>query len=71
LPENGTIGVQEGEKAMAKNQTHYLPNGKEYSGQTHKAGNVLMTGAKHTPSSKVLTHTSPKKTTNGKRPKAK
>ena len=56
---------------MAKNQTHYLPNGKEYSGQTHKAGNVLMTGAKHTPSSKVLTHTLPKKTTNGKRPKAK
>jgi hypothetical protein len=41
---------------MAKNQTHFLPNGKVYSGKTHKAGNVLMTGAKHTPTSKVLTH---------------
>lgn len=46
---------------MAKNQTHYLPDGKVYTGKTHKSGNVLMTGAKHTASSKVLTHTPPKK----------
>ena len=42
---------------MSKNQTHYLPNGKVYEGPTHKTGAVLMTGAKHTASSKVLTHT--------------
>ena len=46
---------------MSKNQTHYLPDGKVYKGETHKAGNVLMTGAKHTPTSKVLSHTQPKK----------
>lgn len=44
-----------------KNQTHYLPNGKTYTGATHKSGSVLMTGAKHTPASKTLTHTPPKK----------
>lgn len=47
---------------MAKGQTHYLPNGKIHSGKTHKEGKVLMTGAKHTPASKVLTHIPPKKT---------
>ncbi len=46
---------------MSKNQTHYLPSGKVYKGETHKAGSVLMTGAKHSPTSKVLTHTPPKK----------
>jgi hypothetical protein len=46
---------------MSKNQTHYLPNGKVYVGPTHKSGATLMTGAKHTPTSKVLTHTPPKK----------
>lgn len=46
---------------MSKNQTHYLPDGKIYKGDTHKAGSVLMTGAKHSPSSKVLSHTPPKK----------
>lgn len=46
---------------MSKNQTHYLPDGKVYKGDTHKAGSVLMTGAKHSPSSKVLSHTPPKK----------
>jgi hypothetical protein len=46
---------------MAKNQTHYLPSGKVYTGKTHKSGSVLMTGAKHTPASKVLSHTPPKK----------
>lgn len=44
-----------------KNQTHYLSDGKVYKGQTHKTGSVLMTGAKHTPSSKTLSHTPPKK----------
>jgi hypothetical protein len=46
---------------MSKNQTHYLPDGKVYKGETHKAGSVLMTGAKHSPTSKVLSHTPPKK----------
>lgn len=48
---------------MSKNATHYLPNGKVYTGARHKSGNTLMTGAKHTASSKVLTHTAPKKLT--------
>lgn len=42
---------------MSKTATHYLPDGKVYTGPRHKAGGVLMTGAKHTPASKVLTHT--------------
>ena len=46
---------------MSKSQTHYLPDGKVYKGETHKTGSVLMTGAKHTATSKVLTHTPPKK----------
>ena len=46
---------------MSKNQTHYLPSGKVYKGETHKTGSVLMTGAKHSSSSKVLSHTPPKK----------
>ena len=46
---------------MAKNKTHYLPNGKVYTGKTHKTGKTLMTGAKHTLTSKVLSHTPPKK----------
>lgn len=46
---------------MSKQQTHYLPDGKVYKGETHKSGSVLMTGAKHTATSKVLTHTPPKK----------
>jgi len=45
---------------MSKSQTHYLPDGKVYVGETHKAGKVLMTGAKHSATSKVLTHTAPK-----------
>ena len=43
-----------------KRQPHYLPNGKLYTGATHKVGKVLMTGEKHTKGSKVLTHTKPK-----------
>lgn len=46
---------------MSKTKTHYLPDGKVYKGETHKTGSVLMTGAKHTPASKVLSHTPPKK----------
>lgn len=46
---------------MAKNQAHFTPDGKRYTGLTHKAGGVLMTGAKHTASSKPLTHEMPKK----------
>jgi hypothetical protein len=46
---------------MSKNQTHYTPDGKVYKGVTHKVGGMVMTGAKHTPASKVLTHTLPKK----------
>jgi len=46
---------------MSKEAKHYLPNGKPYKGPTHKEGGVLMTGAKHTASSKNLTHFPPKK----------
>lgn len=45
---------------MSASQKHYLPNGKEYKGATHKSGSILMTGAKHTASSQKLTHTKPK-----------
>jgi len=41
---------------MAAGMKHYLPNGKEYKGPTHKANGKLMTGAKHTSSSKNLGH---------------
>jgi hypothetical protein len=50
---------------MSKSKPHYLPDGKLYKGETHKAGSTLMTGAKHSASSKVLTHMPPRK------PKAK
>lgn len=46
---------------MPKNKTHYLPNGKVYTGATHKSGKTLMTGAKHTSTSKILSHSPPKK----------
>jgi hypothetical protein len=46
---------------MAKTSKHYLPSGKEYKGAVHKTNGKLMTGAKHTASSKTLTHTKPKK----------
>lgn len=45
---------------MAPDKKHYLPNGKEYKGPTHKMGGKLMTGAVHTASSQSLTHTPPK-----------
>ena len=46
---------------MSKTKPHYLPSGKLYKGDTHKAGSKLMTDAKHTPASKTLTHTPPPK----------
>lgn len=46
---------------MSKTKAHYLPDGRLYKGETHKTGGKLMTGAKHTPVSKVLTHTPLKK----------
>jgi hypothetical protein len=46
---------------MSKDKPHYLPDGKLYKGETHKVGSKLMTGAKHTPSSKTLSHTPKKK----------
>jgi hypothetical protein len=46
---------------MSKSATHYLPDGKVYKGPVHKAGGVLMTGEKHTATSKTLKHTPPKK----------
>ena len=46
---------------MSKSSTHYLPNGKAYTGAVHKIGKTVMTGAKHTASSKKLSHTPPKK----------
>jgi len=46
---------------MSKDKPHYLPDGKLYKGDTHKVGSKLMSGAKHTPASKTLTHTPPAK----------
>lgn len=46
---------------MAKGSKHYLPNGKLYTGATHKMKGQLHSGAKHTSSSKVLSHKKPKK----------
>jgi hypothetical protein len=46
---------------MAKGVPHYLPNGKLYTGKTHKSNGKLMSGATHTASSKNLTHRQPKK----------
>ena len=45
-----------------KGVTHYLPNGKAYTGKTHKhTSGKVMTGAKHTASSKPLTPKTAKK----------
>ena len=46
---------------MSKTKPHYLPDGRLYKGDTHKAGSKLMTGAKHAPASKPLTHMPPPK----------
>ena len=45
-----------------KGVTHYLPNGKAYTGKTHKhTSGKVMTGANHTASSKPLSHKKAKK----------
>ena len=45
---------------MAKGVKHYFKNGKEHKGATHKdAKGRVMSGAKHTASSKFLTHRKP------------
>lgn len=49
---------------MSKTSTHYLANGKVYSGPVHKDGSTIMTGAKHTLTSKTVTHKPPKKINN-------
>ena len=46
---------------MPKPKKHYLPNGKEYKGATHKMNGQVHTGAKHSASSKVLKHSKPRK----------
>ncbi len=46
---------------MAKMVKHYLSNGKQYKGATHKMNGQVHTGAKHSASSKILTHSKPKK----------
>jgi len=46
---------------MGKSSKHYLPNGKEYMGATHRMDGQVHTGAKHSASSRVLKHSKPKK----------
>lgn len=46
---------------MPKTSKHYLKSGKEYKGAVHKMNGQVHTGATHSASSKVLTHTNPKK----------
>jgi len=42
---------------MAVGMKHYFKNGKEYKGKTHKdAKGKLMSGAKHSKTSKYLVH---------------
>lgn len=53
---------------MSKSQKHYLKNGQEYNGPTHKMNGQLHTGASHTESSKVLTHTPSSKGSNYTKP---
>jgi hypothetical protein len=48
---------------MAKKQPHFLPSGKEHKGPTHTTKGKLMSGAKHNKTSKMLTHSAPKKKT--------
>lgn len=45
---------------MAPKSKHYLKSGKEYKGPIHRMNGQVHTGAKHTASSKVLTHKKPK-----------
>jgi len=52
------IGLEKnGIAKMAKGVKHFLRNGKEYTGPTHKMKDgTLHTGAKHTSSSRKLYH---------------
>jgi len=43
---------------MAKGVKHYFKNGKEHKGATHKTNGKVMSGAKHTATSKLLVHMS-------------
>ena len=50
-------GFTEQEVKMAKGVKHFLRNGKEYTGPTHKMKDgTLHTGEKHTSSSRKLYH---------------
>ena len=45
---------------MGATSKHYLPNGKEYKGPTHKdAKGKIMSGKTHTKASKFLVHKKP------------
>jgi len=46
---------------MSKTSKYYLKSGKLYTGAVHKMNGQIHTGTKHTASSKVLTHSKPKK----------
>ena len=41
---------------MAAGMKHYFKNGKEHKGGTHKSNGKLMSGVRHTASSKYLFH---------------
>ena len=47
---------------MSASSKHYLKSGKLYTGSVHKMNGQVHTGAKHTASSKPLTHSKPKTT---------
>ena len=46
---------------MNKADRHYFKSGKEFKGAVHRMNGQIHTGAKHTASSKVVTHTKPNK----------
>jgi hypothetical protein len=45
---------------MSKTATHYLANGKVYTGPTHKMNGELHTGKTHSTKSQKISHTPPK-----------
>mgnify|MGYP006893620263 CR=1 FL=1 len=45
---------------MGATSKHYTKSGKQYTGAVHKMNGQVHTGAKHTASSKPLTHSKPK-----------
>jgi len=59
---SNSFGKKE-EKIMAAGVKHYLPDGKEHKGATHKnAEGKLMSGKTHTAASKLLSHKPKRKT---------